>query len=420
MKKLMLSLILGLFLVSFAIAASDTTFSFESDSVSHSVEFITATSNSATFTADGTSKEISEQTSLPYDIDEIGDVKIILTHAAESASLGSLEATALIGVEESFSNTDTTKTITVDGTTYTVEFITGSSTEATISVNDGTTTTSKEISPEQEGGAVSVISGSNKIGDIQFILTHAAESVPLATIEASFLMLIEKEFLIEAATPETNETSDEDENETDTCPNYSSPDCGDGEVVRRNDANGCPKPACKGTENKFGLGQTIRGRVKAGVYTNEAGDQMRVSELAKNRLRLHVGNTSVDCDCDGLNITQEQVQNRTRLKTKLKNGRDITIKIMPNVASLTALKRLRLKVCNESRNCSIELKEVGKGNKTRLVYEAKARKTFKILGFIKNREQVRTRIDAETGEEIDVKRPWWAWMASEEDEADEN
>ena len=55
----------------------------------------------------------------------------------------------------------------------------------------------------------------------------------------------------------------------------------------------------------------------------------------------------------------------------------------------------------------------------RLVYEAKAKKTFKIFGFIKNREEVRTRIDAETGEEIDVKRPWWAWMASENDEADE-
>lgn len=93
---------------------------------------------------------------------------------------------------------------------------------------------------------------------------------------------------------------------------------------------------------------------------------------------------------------------------------------MPNVASVRALARLRLKVCNETRNCSIELKEVGEGNKTRLVYEARARKTFKVLWLFKNREQVRTQIDAETGEVVSTKRPWWAWMASESDEADEN
>lgn len=112
--------------------------------------------------------------------------------------------------------------------------------------------------------------------------------------------------------------------------------------------------------------------------------------------------------------------NASELKARLSNGRNATIKIMPNVASATALARLRLKVCNESRDCTIELKEVGNGTRARLVYEARARKTFKIWGFIKNHEEVRTRIDAETGEEIDVKRPWWAWMASESEEADEN
>jgi hypothetical protein len=104
---------------------------------------------------------------------------------------------------------------------------------------------------------------------------------------------------------------------------------------------------------------------------------------------------------------------------RLSNGRNARIKIMPDIASERALSRLRLKVCNETRDCTIELKEVGEGNKTRAVYEARARKTFRILGFIKNRQEVRTRIDAETGEEIEVRRPWWAWMATEEEEADE-
>jgi len=169
-------------------------------------------------------------------------------------------------------------------------------------------------------------------------------------------------------------------------------------------------------QNGNGLGQIIRGRVKAGIYTSPEGQQIRVRTLAQNRLRLTVGNCSVDCDCDQLNLTQEQVQNRTKLKATLSNGRNAEVKIMPDVASATALARLRLKQCDESRNCSIELKEVGQGEKARLVYEARARKTFRIFGFIKNRAEVRTQIDAETGEEIASKRPWWAWLASESEE----
>ncbi len=111
--------------------------------------------------------------------------------------------------------------------------------------------------------------------------------------------------------------------------------------------------------------------------------------------------------------------NSSRLRAMLSNGRNAEIKIMPEVASERAFQRLRLKRCNESENCTIELKEVGEGNNTRAAYETKARKTFKIFGFIRNREEVRTVIDAETGEEIETRRPWWAWMASEKDQADE-
>ena len=86
------------------------------------------------------------------------------------------------------------------------------------------------------------------------------------------------------------------------------------------------------------------------------------------------------------------------------------------VVTCCSKQRLKLKNCNESRNCTIELKEVGQGNQTRAAYEVKAQKTFKLFGFIKNREQVQTQIDAETGEEIKTQRPWWAWLASESEE----
>ena len=118
----------------------------------------------------------------------------------------------------------------------------------------------------------------------------------------------------------------------------------------------------QGNSDSQGLGQTISQRVKAGIYTNEQGEQIRVSELAQNRIRLNVGNVSVDCDCS---LTEEQIQNKTRLKMQLSNGRNAEIKIMPDTASERALERLRLKVCSEENNCTIELKETGKGNETR-------------------------------------------------------
>ncbi len=134
----------------------------------------------------------------------------------------------------------------------------------------------------------------------------------------------------------------------------------------------------------------------------------QIMELRAKKARIK---TRLDLNNEG---------NESELKARLSNGRNARIKIMPDAASEKALARLRLKHCNETRNnCTIELKEVGEGNKTRAVYEARARKTFRILGFIKNRQEVRTRIDAETGEEIEVRRPWWAWMATEEDEVDE-
>ena len=162
-----------------------------------------------------------------------------------------------------------------------------------------------------------------------------------------------------------------------------------------------------------GLGQMIRNRVKAGVYTNEAGEQMRVSEMAQNRLRLNVNSVDVECEC---NLTQEKVQNRTRLKVKLNNGRNAEVKIMPDSASQTALNRLRIRNCNEENNCSIELKEVGQGKKSRLSYEVQAEKHAKLLGMFRMKMQVRAEVDAENGELVRVNKPWWAFLASEAEE----
>jgi hypothetical protein len=166
-------------------------------------------------------------------------------------------------------------------------------------------------------------------------------------------------------------------------------------------------------KTRTGLGKMLRQRVHAGVYTNDAGEEFRVSELAKNRLRLHAGNASADCDC---NLTEEKEKNRTRLRVHHLNGRNTEVKIMPNVASETALRRLRLRVCNESNNCTLELKEVAVGrNNTRAAYELQAERHFRILWLFRVKAQIRAQVDAENGEVLSEKGPWWAFLASEED-----
>ena len=113
-----------------------------------------------------------------------------------------------------------------------------------------------------------------------------------------------------------------------------------------------------------------------------------------------------------------QVKGQEKLEEKegktFMNGKEI--KVMPETASARALEVLGAK-CAE-RNCTIELKEVGKGNETKIAYEVKTEKEVKVLGFIKTKMQVEAQVDAETGEVIQTKRPWWSFLAKEEDEAE--
>lgn len=165
---------------------------------------------------------------------------------------------------------------------------------------------------------------------------------------------------------------------------------------------------------RTGLGQMIRRKVKAGVYTSESGEQIKIRELAQNRLQLIANGSQINCN--NCNITQETIRNRTKLKARLSNGRNAEIKIMPKVASQKALQRLKLKVCSEENNCTIELKEVGRGNKIRFAYETRAKKAFRLFRLFKIKRKILTQIDAETGEEIATRRPWWSFLATEREE----
>ena len=127
-----------------------------------------------------------------------------------------------------------------------------------------------------------------------------------------------------------------------------------------------------------GEGTGVPQRVMDGAYMGEGGQQIMIQQQANNQIRLEVGGVGVDCDC---NMTQERVQNQTKLFAKLSNGKNAEIKVMPDVASERALERLRLKVCSEENSCQIELKETRSGNQTKAVYEVQAQKQSKLFGL---------------------------------------
>ena len=76
---------------------------------------------------------------------------------------------------------------------------------------------------------------------------------------------------------------------------------------------------------------------------------------------------------------------------------------MPETASERAVERLG------ELNFTVELKEVG-ANRT--AYEIRGEKQGKFLGLFKIRANVSVEVDAENGEVVKTKKPWWAFLAS--------
>ena len=153
-----------------------------------------------------------------------------------------------------------------------------------------------------------------------------------------------------------------------------------------------------------------RVQVQDGTHVGEAGQMIKVQTQANNKIKLEVGGVSAECDFE---MKQEKVQDKTKLYAGLSNGKNVEIKVMPNVASERALDRLRLKVCSEENQCQIKLKEVGSGEQVKLAYEMKTQRQSKVFGLFNARMQVQAQVDAETGEIIRIKKPWWAFLASE-------
>lgn len=184
------------------------------------------------------------------------------------------------------------------------------------------------------------------------------------------------------------------------------------EVDAKVKANG---GAGNGENNSIGIGQELKLQIEAkrteyrsGNFTTSLGQYLNVREIVSGMLELRENNVSVKTK---LNLTKSE-NGEDILEAELNNGSRIEIKVMPSRASETAIAKLKIKACDESNNCTIELKEVGKNKEARLAYQVKAEKKVKVLGLFKAKANIETNVNAETGEIISSNVPWWVSISS--------
>lgn len=178
--------------------------------------------------------------------------------------------------------------------------------------------------------------------------------------------------------------------------------------------------------------------LRPGLYTFSSKEQC---EKALNESKINKSENSclVDSDCDyvwfaggcytpeyiaqkqkeaeekGMNIGEAEPKeniscvckdNKCKSAITLSNGRKAEIKIMPETASATAIAKLG------DLGFTIELKEVGKGDNAKPVYELTGKKQGKFLGIFKIMASEKIQVDAETGEVKKVIKPWWSFLAT--------
>lgn len=146
------------------------------------------------------------------------------------------------------------------------------------------------------------------------------------------------------------------------------------------------------------------------VFVNNQGEAIQVK--SENGFGLKVGQVEANSQ---LRLRANETESGDKVQATLSNGRNAEIKIMPDVASQRALERIGLNNCVAEEGCTIELKEVGKGEEVAPAYEVQAEAEGKFLGLFKTRAKVKTQVNAETGEIIRVKKPFLTSIKTTED-----
>ena len=170
-----------------------------------------------------------------------------------------------------------------------------------------------------------------------------------------------------------------------------------------------------------GVGTSVKSNVSISPSASaSASAQANASKGEMNKSKDEKGEPVADIIArinlrTGLNIVaSENASLGEILRVYLSNGRYAAVKVLPATASANAQAVMKAKC--EERNCTVELKETIVNGEAKAAYEVKAEKKAKVLGIFNAKMNVEADVDAETGEIIKVRRPWWSFLATEVDE----
>ena len=115
-----------------------------------------------------------------------------------------------------------------------------------------------------------------------------------------------------------------------------------------------------------------------------------------------------------LEIEDDFDGNDSDLETTTSDGERHKIRVLPDEARRKILARLM------ANNISaIELREIKERNIPRVVYNIETNKHGRFLGVFKLAMKVEGQVDPDTGEVLNVNKPWWAILVAGEDDAEE-
>lgn len=185
-----------------------------------------------------------------------------------------------------------------------------------------------------------------------------------------------------------------------------------GEIERRIEQRGAEirekvKERIENEDERKEIKRKFRERIRenGGIIEIE-GRNISIRDINESEKEIIIGRIKAKIRAD---LFEENETGRGQiLRAILSNGEFANIRIMPDRAAAIALGILKAK-CDEN-NCTMELKEVGKGNKIELRYELETEKEGRLLFLLKIKMKVRAEIDSETGEVISIKRPWWRFL----------